>query len=159
MSIDTFEYSGQGKKHLSFPSISNNCAREKPTKCSPLLLLQKSFNHLNFPFPVIVPLKCSPSLKPHIQFHMLLFSFYITFLFPPHLSFRDDLLLNSYQQFICLWKVLTALLNSVPFTVLVSAVPVSGQNVAGTPDSTTMLEAPQNPSAEMVFWQIVWSQG
>lgn len=60
LSTDTFECSGQGRKHLSCPSIPKTYAQEKLTKCNPLVLLQESFDHLNFPFPVIAPLKCSP---------------------------------------------------------------------------------------------------
>lgn len=41
-------------------------------------------------------------LKPRIQFLLLLLSFHIPFLFPPCLSFRDGLLLNSYQPVIYL---------------------------------------------------------
>lgn len=144
------------------PFLSRNtvCAQTKKN-ANPLLLLQESFDHLNFSFPDIIP-----SEMPLQSLISSFTSFQLSYLLPTSSPsvLQNGFSFNMCQQlFVRLWKVPTDLLNLSRFLLYSLLCLLLVQNVAGTPDSTVMLWAPQNPGAKIVSRQTVlclsWTPG
>lgn len=104
--------------------IKKYCLCSNKISANPLLLLQESFDHLNSSFPEIIPSEM-PLQRLISSFTSFQFSYLLPISSPSVL--QNGFSFNMYQQlFVCLWKVPTALLNSVPFSTLLPALPVSG---------------------------------